>query len=203
MILGVGGPSLVVLHSKLHFGSLNATVAFTSMSLVVGSGLVGRFLYRHIHHGLYGRKATLAELHAEAGIGGEAVRSALAFAPKVEARLARYARYTKELETKGARPTLSFFTLGFSAWRLRWRCSRETERLLRKRALAEGWAPEKLRRRVRHSRMLIKEYIVSVQRVTQFAAYERLFRWWHILHVPLLYMLILTAIAHVVAVHMY
>ena len=31
------------------------------MLLVAGSGLVGRFVYRHIHKGLYGRQTSLAE----------------------------------------------------------------------------------------------------------------------------------------------
>jgi hypothetical protein len=33
--------------------------------------------------------------------------------------------------------------------------------------------------------------------------YERLFALWHVLHVPLVYMLVAAAIAHIVAVHMY
>ena len=46
-------------------------------------------------------------------------------------------------------------------------------------------------------------YLDSVQRVSQYAAFVRLFSLWHVLHVPLVYMLVLSAIAHVVAVHMY
>jgi hypothetical protein len=51
--------------------------------------------------------------------------------------------------------------------------------------------------------LLIRHYVRAVQQVAQFGAYERLFSWWHMLHVPFLYMLVLSAIAHVVAVHMY
>ncbi len=43
----------------------------------------------------------------------------------------------------------------------------------------------------------------AVQRVAQFGVFERLFSCWHVLHVPLVYMMVLSAIAHVVAVHMY
>ena len=45
MTLGIVGPLLIILHSTLAFGSLNATVAFASMALVATSGIVGRFLY--------------------------------------------------------------------------------------------------------------------------------------------------------------
>ena len=36
------------------------------MLIVAGSGLIGRYLYARIHHGLYGQKATLNELRSEA-----------------------------------------------------------------------------------------------------------------------------------------
>ena len=65
MAFGVLGPLFILAHSRLQVGSLNAAVALACMLLVAGSGLAGRFIYRQIHHGLYGRKATLAELRRE------------------------------------------------------------------------------------------------------------------------------------------
>jgi len=52
MVLGVVGPVLVIFHSGYHLGSLNGSVAFISMLIVASSGLIGRYLYRRIHHGL-------------------------------------------------------------------------------------------------------------------------------------------------------
>ena len=49
----------------------------------------------------------------------------------------------------------------------------------------------------------MRDYLSSVQRAAQFATWERMFSWWHVLHVPLVYMLVLSAIAHVIAVHIY
>ena len=42
-----------------------------------------------------------------------------------------------------------------------------------------------------------------VQRRGQLATYERLFSLWHVIHIPFLCMLVITAIVHVVAVHAY
>jgi hypothetical protein len=36
-----------------------------------------------------------------------------------------------------------------------------------------------------------------------FSAWERLFALWHVAHVPFVYILALSAVAHVVAVHAY
>jgi len=50
---------------------------------------------------------------------------------------------------------------------------------------------------------LIERYLASVVRVAQFTAYERVFALWHIAHVPFVYLLVISAIIHVVAVHAY
>ncbi len=115
MSLGVAGPLLIILHSTLRFGSVNATVAFTAMTVVATSGLVGRFLYSRIHHGLYGRRATLAELRAQAGMDSEEVRSKLAFVPRVEERLRAFAQEAEAAGQGGLDHPLRFMALGLKA----------------------------------------------------------------------------------------
>jgi hypothetical protein len=203
MFLGVAGPLLIVLHSTLHFGSLNATIAFASMTLVAFSGIVGRYLYSRIHHGLYGQRTSLAEVRAEAGLGSDELRSKLAFAPLVETRLERFAERAERIGRDGLTRPWRFFLLGIAVWRERRRSCEEVSRLLQRRALAEGWTEIKRIRRTRAARALVAQYLRAVQRLAQFTVFERLFSWWHVLHVPLVYMLVLCAIAHVVAVHMY
>ncbi|MEP7181682.1 MAG: hypothetical protein ABI886_05820 [Betaproteobacteria bacterium] len=203
MMLGIGGPLLVIVHSTLRFGSVNAIVAFASMSLVASSGIVGRYLYARIHHGLYGRRASLAELRTQAGLDADAVHSKLAFAPDVAARLAAFGVRADAASREGLANPLRFFALGFVALVERRRSVAEVTRLLRQCGVAEQWSEEKLARRSRGRRALVAAYLRAVQRVAQFGVFERLFSWWHVLHVPLVYMLVLSAIAHVVAVHMY
>jgi hypothetical protein len=203
MMLGIFGPLLIIVHSTLAFGSLNATVAFAAMVLVAGSGIAGRYLYSRIHHGLYGRRANLAELRAQAGLDSEALRSKLAYAPEVKARLDEFARLAIAAGNDGLGHPLRFMALGWHAKVARRRCTAEVVRALRRHAEAEGWNAEKLAHRIRSRRALIGAHLVEVQRVAQFGVFERLFSWWHVLHVPLVYMMVLAAIAHVVAVHMY
>ncbi len=203
MTLGIVGPLFIILHSTLAFGSLNATVAFASMALVATSGLVGRYLYGRIHHGLYGRRATLAELRAEAGMDSAEVHSKLAFVQSVDERLADFARRAASAGHAGLGQPLRFMTLGLRAIIARRGCAAEVARVLHQRALAEDWPKEKLKRAIAERDALITAHLLAVQRVAQFGVFERLFSWWHVLHVPLVYMLVLSAIAHVVAVHMY
>jgi hypothetical protein len=60
MALGILGPLFILAHSRFHVGSINAGIALASMSLVAISGIVGRFIYTRIHHGLYGHRANHA-----------------------------------------------------------------------------------------------------------------------------------------------
>ena len=62
MLFGVLGPVAILFHANFSLGSTNSNVAFFSMVIVASSGLVGRYFYAKIHHGLYGRKANLKEL---------------------------------------------------------------------------------------------------------------------------------------------
>ena len=62
MILGIVGPMCILFHCSFHLGALNSNVSLLCMTLVAGSGLIGRYLYSKIHYGLYGRKITLQEL---------------------------------------------------------------------------------------------------------------------------------------------
>jgi hypothetical protein len=49
----------------------------------------------------------------------------------------------------------------------------------------------------------VRRYLTAVVRVAQYTAYERLFSFWHLAHIPFVYLLVISAIVHVVAVHAY
>jgi hypothetical protein len=203
MACGIGAPLLILAHSRFHVGSVNAGVALASMLLVAASGIVGRFIYVRIHHGLYGTKMTLAQLQAEVGLNAGEMHSKLSFAPQVE-------QWLSEFETAAlARPrnvvhgAWRFLTLGARARRARRRCTREFARVYRMHARAFGWDPARQRRHLAGGKTFIEDFISGAQRVAQFSRYERLFALWHVLHVPFVWMMLLSAIAHVVAVHAY
>ena len=43
----------------------------------------------------------------------------------------------------------------------------------------------------------------ATRRVADYQAYVSLFSWWHVLHLPLFFLLLIAGIVHVVAVHVY
>ena len=50
---------------------------------------------------------------------------------------------------------------------------------------------------------MVGQYLLQIQTVAQFKKFEQIFSAWHILHIPIMFMMVATAIFHVIWVHMY
>jgi hypothetical protein len=204
MVFGIAGPLLILVHSTFKIGSMNAAIALTCMIVVALSGIVGRFLYRHIHRGFLGEKSSLRELQLEAGFEHDAVKSRFHFVPAVELRLLEFEAATLQ---QGGADTWSqlrrVFVLPVRQRLVYLECRREVDAALNRIARHRGWRRADLDDRKRRARSLLRDYLSAVVNVSQFAAYERLFSLWHVLHIPFVYVLVISAVAHVVAVHIY
>lgn len=203
MMLGVGGPTLILLHSTFRVGSLNAAIALYSMLVVAASGVIGRFIYARVNRGLHGEKVSLQELQARAGLEEEEARSRLAFAPQVEQRLLAFEQ--SELMAEASWPTYvrQVFWLPLYQWVVYRRCVSDLRNALQLLADQQHWRQSELLQREQYSKKLVAQYLHAVTRVAQFTAYARLFSLWHVAHIPFVYLLLLSAIVHVIAVHAY
>jgi len=191
MVLGIVGPLCVLFHCNFSLGAVNSNVALLCMALMVSSGLVGRFIYARIHHGLYGHKATLASLQdaavmAAAMIRGSASGSGRAVTDEVLAQLAALHEYVR-------RP-LGPLAGGWRLLAIGPRCRLLGWRLHRQLAQVSAGAS---------SHRYVDDYLDSLRRITGFRFFDRLFSWWHTLHMPIFFMLVITGFAHVWAVHHY
>jgi len=203
MIMGLVGPLLILYHCNYRLGSFNSQVAFYCMLLVAISGIVGRHFYSRIHNGLYGRKSSLQELQKELAASRELSHGMAKIMPEVTARLDQLSS-----ELQGCQITQS---LGVRR-SLKWAVSRHIVRfqlwLTARKELALA-ATQSATIRRDHERLkkatsaYIRNYTALIGRVAQFSFYERLFALWHVFHLPFFFMLVLSALTHVLAVHMY
>lgn len=203
MVLGIGGPLLVLVHSGFQIGSLNAGVALYSMLIVAGSGVVGRFLYLRIHRGLSGERQSLAQLQQALGLQHDSLHSALGFAPILERSLLRFEAYALNAPGSLAQQVRAYTLLPIRQIATRQRCLRALRQSLRKQSKEQGWDARAYRQSHRRLQQTVVGYLQAVQRVAQFQAAVRLFSLWHVLHVPFVYLMVICAIAHVIAVHAY
>lgn len=199
MLMGVAGPWLILVHCNFRVGSLNAAVALFSMLIVAASGVVGRYLYGHVHRGLDGRHAELAELRARLDATHGKLAHSFERAPALRDRLFAFEQATLTSPRANA---LAQLIGSASAARA---AHRDVRRLIEA-ALAS--APPSIdaarRRQIRANwRRQAAAHIDQTLAVAQLRAWERLFSLWHVLHLPFVYVMVACAIAHVVAVHAY
>lgn len=183
MILGLVGPLMIIFHSGFKLGSFNSSVAFFSMLTVAASGILGRYFYQRIHHGLYGRKQQFEEFYSTDKLShmllkrSEAIRTDIA---------EEFEQIEKALTDQHAVANRS---IGFYR-KMRSRIDR-LHRVIKKSGLQKA---EK-KHVFRHLRDLRSICVLGIN--------EILFSYWHILHMPLFIMLILSGLIHVVVVHFY
>jgi hypothetical protein len=202
MVLGVLGPLCILYHSNFSTGATNSNVALFCMLTVAGSGLIGRYIYAHIHHGLYGRKLELGELRESAeNLHGQA---GISFLPELAARLDAA---EQQVLRAGARLSLlglfKPLTVALLSVRLRWGLQAYVRRALRASARKSPVIASQRQRLRATARSYIQRRLAATRRVAAFQSYERLFSLWHTLHVPLIFMMIIAAVVHIIAVHVY
>ena len=203
MVFGLLGPLLILYHCNFQLGSFNSKVALYCMLLVAGSGIVGRHFYARIHRSLYGRKTSLTELQRELAASVEKSHGLASLMPGLVAELDKVAR-----DLQGCQVTQSL-GVGRS---LRWTFSHVFMRLhllllarreLRAAAERSATIARDYRRIQRTAGIYIRDFTNLTGRVAQFSFYERLFALWHVFHLPIFFMMVLSALVHVLAVHMY
>ncbi|MFZ2989046.1 hypothetical protein, partial [Ideonella sp.] len=186
---------LILVHCGLRIGSLNAAVALFSMLIVAASGVIGRFIYVRVHHGLSGRKAELGEAQAALQADERQINDRLASLPEVCATLLDFQRAAMATSRQGR--------LSRTLW-LSWQA-----RVVRQRVHGQLHAvlmktPPSGRSALLRSWLIQTDgHLTRVLKVAQFSAWERLFALWHVLHVPFVWVMVVCALAHVVAVHAY
>ncbi len=203
MLLGILGPVAILFHCNFHLGATNSNVALFSMLIVSGSGLIGRYVYTKIHFGLYGRRATLEDLQARSGSIQGDVQGALSAVPGVAQQLQTFQHIATRPYSGVLAGLRTLLTLGFAARRARRRAMSALTRWMKQQAKEQAWETRIYRQRLAHQRQLVESYISCLREVGEFGAYERLFALWHVLHIPLFFMLVLAGIVHVFAVHIY
>lgn len=204
MALGIAGPLLILLHSNFRVGSLNAGVALYSMLIVMLSGVVGRFLFVRVNQGLAAQKYALERMVSTVGSSQLDTYQKLETLPDVVAHMTAF-------DAKVLHPQRN--DLGSHLLRLVqvpvWRfaalraCDQMLESELFTRARRQGWGPGDVERRLRKCKKLVRRHLAAVLHVGMLLTYRRLLSTWHVAHIPFVYLLVVSTLIHIVAVHAY
>lgn len=176
------GPFFILLHSTFRIGGL-VSVAFWSMAIVVASGVFGRYLYVRIPKTLQGSFLSLDAAEARRADAFSKLRGKGSIPGPVLAQLSARVQQEKPRNL----PHAVFLGLEWDLTRKR----REGEI----RAILEGTAgsPE-IRREVLD--LALNEARLGVE-VALLGSFQRLFRYWHVFHLPLAIVMFLILAVHV------
>jgi len=203
MVFGVLGPILILYHSNFSLGSLNSNVALVCTLLVAASGLVGRYLHARVYADLEGHKQSVASLSQKAALTTEQRSRASRLAPHLLERMSRFDRLVltppEGLLAGLLLPVRLAVTARVGFLQLAWHARRE----IRREAKRAGLGRHQRRRVQKAVTRMIATHLRRVRRAAEFHSYERLFSLWHVFHLPFFYILVVTALLHVLAVHMY
>ena len=183
MFLGMAGPVIIIFHSGFELGSFNSSVAFFCMLTVALSGLLGRYFYTSIHHGLYGSKIHFEEFYSSDDLSSLLSAGSPAINVHFEDEFKQVEENLTNLHT-GINRSLGFYR-GMKS---------RIGRLRREVARSNLGRAEKKQIYLR---------LKDLRSICALGINEIFFSYWHVFHIPLLVLLVLSGIIHVIAVHLY
>lgn len=205
MVLGILGPLLILYHSNFSTGATNSNVALFSMIVVALSGVIGRYIYGRVHNGMYGAKLDVGALLARAtrllsevedDVGGASGVLAKALSDFGESVLSNNRmRTTTSLVSVIMMPLRVSFARGRILGKVRSSLKANGRKL--------NWSRTEKHAHFVNARGDVDEFLNAVSRAALMSFWERVFSLWHILHIPLFFLLIVSGVIHVVAVHLY
>lgn len=203
MIFGLVGPLLVLYHCNFSVTAMNSRVALYSMLIVAISGVIGRYFYTRIHRGLYGKRAGIEELRTEIADSLENSRGLAAILPQFIGEL-----HTVSTELIGDEFTRTISMKQSLLWTLKYYLIRlRLHLIIQRESRARAKQSTILQSNTRQLRKTAHAYSAQqvglMRQVAQLSFYERLFSLWHLFHMPFFIVLVISALVHVLAVHMY
>jgi hypothetical protein len=172
---------LVTLHTSFKFNGL-ISAAYWSMVLVMLSGFVGRYLYVRIPRSLRGHELTRADLDAQAEDLKEELAGSID-SPQMLERIEAFERAAVPAEADVSMLDLLFGDVALGR-RLR-ALDAELERA--------NLPPDQRAGIVR----LTTERALLLRRTAYLRRTKWLFELWHVFHLPLVYLLLIIATAHI------
>jgi hypothetical protein len=188
------GPLLIAYHSALTVKAPNSGVAFYAMLVVVASGVVGRYIYRHFQFTLSGERATLREMCEEIGQLDEKLRARFSDSHTITDMIRRFFELRERQKQGGL--LRSFYTMVRLDW-LERRLRRRVRIFLRPGRFRPA-APSPITPGSIED--LLMKRISLEKKTSALEVTAKLFSYWHQFHVPLIWILGLTFLIHIAAV---
>jgi len=174
------GPVMILFHTAFKFGGI-VSVSFWSMVAVVASGVVGRFIYRQIPRTIQGRELSLQEIRD--------------LKNQLNSDLKTHTSEEAALDFLKEKPHVkkSNKEILFSMWGQYFE-DRTQIKNLKQQLQQNNFSQEKIKE---ISSFATKE-LSMLRRIERLQLMQKLFRYWHVAHLPFAIIMLLIMIVHVI-----
>jgi hypothetical protein len=166
------GPILILYHTTFKFGGL-VSVSFWSMSAVVVSGVIGRYIYVQIPKGIQGNELSIADLQIENHNLADELMRRFGVPREIIAKIDAIAMPSRAIRNMSTFEVINFFLLNdlLRRSRLRQLFGRLEGRGLTSAVLAR-------------MKTLAMQRITLTRRIAFLEKFKELFHLWHVIHLP-------------------
>ncbi|MDA3816555.1 MAG: hypothetical protein PF486_04200 [Prolixibacteraceae bacterium] len=181
IFLCILGPILITFHTTLKFGGL-VSISYWSMVLVLLSGIAGRYIYLQIPRNIQGAELSLGELNNKKSEINAELREKFNLEDKIFTAI--------QLSIK-SRPGKSGNLITRTIEKLRYD-KNTTKKLLK--VLSNQNLTKENSKRIIH---LVKKEIDLYRKMDRLATMQNLFKFWHVIHLPLALVMLIIMFIHV------
>ena len=157
--------------------------------------MAGRYIYRHTHNGLYGKKLNYDQLQAQ----HVQFKQQLSSSAMIDDTLLQHLQKIEDLVADKNSSLIH-------SWRSVFRVNVLSHRLLSDLRRLNGASLQTAGgQQFCYTEMTVhfEQELKTLRSMIGLSLYNRLFSIWHIVHLPFFFMMIITATVHIVVVHMY
>ncbi len=190
IFLGIAGPVLITFHTSFKFGGL-ISVAYWSMIAVAVSGFIGRYIYVKIPRRISGEELTLQEADHEFIRVQKQLQDNYNLSSADMVALDQLAG-TAKIRKRGLSSIFYYLILDLTRFFTVNRAIRPFSKKARF-----------TRQEAKEFRKLLKKIIQMNRRISFLDNAQRFFHYWHVIHRPFAYTMIVIVIIHVYIVMLY
>lgn len=182
IFLCVLGPIMILFHTAFKFGGI-VSISFWSMVVVVASGIIGRYIYLQIPRTIEGRELSLNEVKEMKSDVDLNIKSRYNLDDASYNSILKYVNVNSLYENKNLIIRI---------------ISKHTEDIQRIRGLKKELRKNKLsKKRIKQVTKLVKNEISLSNKIERLQTMQRLFKYWHIAHLPFALIMLVIMVIHV------
>ena len=185
IFMGITGPILIILHTTFKFNGL-VSVSFWSMMAVMISGFIGKYIYVQIPRAKDGAELSARQMEKEIS----SLRSTLIDQYRIDVKQLDWLMIDDTVPKTTTSRFRIFFMMPVENIILRIRIGQR----IKKSGLLSKDIPKN---EINQIRKILLQHIILTRRIGSLDLFHKLFHYWHVIHKPFAYIMIIILFLHV------